>query len=321
LELVRAILAAAAVSLLVGGAAIVLGPKIGLLDVPDDDLKSHSRPAVPLGGAAVLLGLQAGLLVAGALDFGLLLAALVVWAMGIVDDVRGLSPVVRLVGAAVGGMILAALSSTSFSLLEAGLLVVAVVVAVNAVNLMDGLDALTGVTTSIVFIGLVAYGTVHGSGVSTGALVALGSLVGFIFWNRPPARLFLGDNGAYVVGVTLVWAAVDVGSREGLDLVALALVGVPVLDLGVTVLRRVVARAPLFAGDREHMYDLLHDNGLSVWSVVGLYAIAQAVWAATLILISNVVPYTAAYLSALLLAATVVGAGAFTLVRRQSPLL
>jgi len=304
------------VALATGGVAVTLGSRLGLLDAPDDELKSHSRPAVPLGGAAFLLAIQTGLAVIGAFDPGFFVASGLLWVMGLGDDVSGLSPILRLAGATLGGVILAVFSGSSSGLTAASIVVVAVVVTVNAVNLLDGMDALTGVTTSVAFLGLAVYGYVHVSGASAVALVSIGALVGFLFWNRPQARLFLGDNGAYVVGVTLVWTAVRVGAGNGADLVAIALVGVPLLDLGVTIVRRLASRAPLFRGDRSHTYDLLYDGGLSVWRVVGLYAIAQATWAATLILISSNASNTLAAISAVILGALIVVVTVFVLVRR-----
>lgn len=294
------------VALATGGLAVTLGHRKGLLDTPDDDLKSHSRPAVPLGGAAFLLSVQTGLAAMGVVDTGFLVASGLLWVMGFVDDVRGLSPNLRLAGGILGGVILAVFSGPASGLIAASIVVVAVVVTVNAVNLLDGMDALTGVTTSVAFLGLALYGYVQHSGASAVALVPIGGLVGFLFWNRPQARLFLGDNGAYVVGVTLVWTALQVGAGDGADLVAIALVGVPLLDLGATIARRLVSRSPLFSGDRSHTYDLLREGGLPIWRVVGLYAIAQATWAAILILVSGNATGTMAALSAVILGAVIV---------------
>lgn len=279
-------LVALGVALVLGRLAMSVGERLGLVDVPDGELKPHGGTPVPLGGGAVLVAAIGGLAVAGVFDLGLLVAAVLVWVVGLIDDTRGLSPVIRLVGVAVAGIAFVMLSERSFGTNEMIFLVVAVVVVVNAVNLFDGLDALAGSVTTVTVLGITGFGLAQGVEGAWAVGVIAGALLGFLYWNRPPARLYLGDNGAYVVGILLVWSATVTGADRMGRVVAVGLVGVPLIELGVTVFRRGLSGATLFSGDRDHTYDRLYRAGVSEWRIALFYAIVQAIWVGIIVSVS-----------------------------------
>lgn len=265
--------------------AIRLGPRLGYVDRPDDPaLKVHRMPAVPLGGVAILSGTVVGWWAIGNVVWGVLGLAAAVVLLGLLDDRAGLSPLVRLVAEA--GVGVATLSQPFVPLglnspLEAVVGVALVVLAINAVNLVDGLDGLAGSTAFIAFLGVAALSL--NRGVDPGlSLVTAGALAGFLLLNRHPARVFLGDNGAYLVGFLLA-VTVMRGSPDGLGgqlLVASLVLGVFVVDLAVTVMRRWLAGRPMLSGDRGHLYDRLRDHGWSIPAVVAAAAGAQTVFVA-----------------------------------------
>jgi UDP-GlcNAc:undecaprenyl-phosphate GlcNAc-1-phosphate transferase len=277
---------AAALSLAVGFVSIRLGRRWGLIDRPDQELKPHEGEPVPLGGLGLLVGLHTGLALAGSFDSGLLAATLTIWVVGLVDDTRGLSPFVRLAATALVGWLLVGLTELSNTGVPDIIWILAVVVVVNAVNLLDGLDALAGSVALVAAGGLGVFALVQGIGNWWAPLVISAALVGFLVWNRPSARLYLGDNGAYVVAVTLTWSAMLGATDTASGLVALALIGVPLLDLGVTILRRLLAGTPLFAGDRDHSYDQLARTGRTAATIAALFAGVQVVWSGSLIAVS-----------------------------------
>ena len=261
--------------------ALRLGPVLGFVDAPDGLLKTHKSAAVPLGGVGVFLGIHAGLNLSGHMDSVLFWATLVLVIVGLVDDRVGLSPLVRLSFATLAGAIMALGERT---LWWGVALVVLVVLCVNAVNLIDGIDALAGSTALISLAGMAFLA--YRRGVPNWVLpwVATTAILGFLFWNRPPARVFLGDNGAYVIGSLLAYASMRVARQPWEALVGLALVGYPLFDLGVTVLRRARSGSALFAGDRDHTYDRLHLlAGWSTGRVSATLALSQALWVGTLI--------------------------------------
>ncbi len=284
---------ALAVALAVSAAALRLGPRLGYLDVPDDPLlKAHQVPAVPLGGVAIFLGVHLGMAVTGRVDLGLMAASGLVLALGLVDDRLGVSPVVRLLIESAAGVVLVLVAAVPLAPGPLGLVAgtVLVVVCVNAVNLFDGLDGLAGSSAMVAAIGLSWLGAARGLEGSFGLMLAA-ALAGFLVYNWHPARIFLGDNGAYVVGLFLAYGIMRV-SPQGLGLgllVAAGLLGVFALDLAVTVLRRRLNGRPLFAGDRSHVYDQLRDRGVPVWRVALSAAAAEGAFVVLVLAIDRLV--------------------------------
>jgi UDP-GlcNAc:undecaprenyl-phosphate/decaprenyl-phosphate GlcNAc-1-phosphate transferase len=273
------VIVAAAISLIWSFVAIRLGPKIGYLDRPDDPvLKTHEHPAVPLGGVGIFLGVNIAAMTRGGLDLTLFLATGIVLVLGLVDDRRGLPPVVRLLVELAAALILVMGSSRS----EDGPLVVVfgvvlVVFAINAVNLFDGLDGLAASVALVTALGLawLAGGLGLDNVLSLEMAAALG---GFLVFGWHPARVFLGDAGAYVVGALLAWVILEVSPGGPIQLIVTAgMLGVFAIDLVVTFLRRMRGGRPLFIGDRSHVYDQLRDRGWSVPVVALSMAAAQAV--------------------------------------------
>lgn len=276
-------LLAAGISLAWCAIAIRIGPSIGFVDRPDDpSLKAHERPAVPLGGVGVFLGVHAAMAVAGAYDPGLLAATSIVLVLGLVDDRQGLSPVARLGAEVAAAVTLVALADgpldpTSPTDLVAG--VVLVVVFINAVNLFDGLDGLVGASGVVSAFGLAWLAGLRGTDLTPAVAVA-GALGGFLVLNWHPAKVFLGDNGAYTVGMFLAYGTLVAspdGAGVGLGVASVGL-GVFALDLIATVIRRRLGGNPLFAGDRSHLYDQLRDRGMRVPTIAITAAFAQTLF-------------------------------------------
>lgn len=273
-----ALVSAGAVAFVATAAMIQFGRRIGFVDLPDGALKDHTGSPVPLGGVGVIGGLVAGLALADMWDPGLGLSVLVVFVVGLVDDRIGLSPLSRLLLVAAAGLVLAVFSpgvEGPWSTLAA---VGLVLVSVNSVNLLDGLDGLAGSVTAIGALGLAWFGSIVGIDDPWAPTLLAAALLGFLVFNLHPARSFLGDNGAYVVGVTLAWAVLRIGQTWTAGLVATALLGVPLLELGATVFRRLLDRAPLFSGDRDHVYDRMRRSGVPVARVSLGFASAQTAW-------------------------------------------
>ena len=262
--------------------ALRLGPRLGYVDRPDDAaLKAHLRPAVPLGGVGVFLGLHAGLALESAFDWGLFVASLCALTLGLIDDRFGVAPTLRLAAEFGIGVVLVVATDTTFtSPLAMAVGVLTVVVLINAVNLFDGLDGLAGSAALVTGLGLAWLAALRGvDGVIPLLLAA--ALAGFLPFNWHPARLFLGDNGAYTIGTVLAFATVIV-SPDGLGvgwLIALVPLGVFLVDFVATILRRLLAGKALFTGDRSHLYDQLRDRGVPVKTVALTAVAAQALFA------------------------------------------
>jgi UDP-GlcNAc:undecaprenyl-phosphate GlcNAc-1-phosphate transferase len=256
------IVLAALASLVWSIASLWIGPRLGIVDHPDDPrLKAHDRPAVPLGGVGVFAGVHLGLWVEGLFDAGLLAATALLLVLGLLDDRWRLSPVVRLIGEGAAGVLLVWMSDLEF--LERGLAfkivgVALVMVAVNAVNLFDGLDGLVGTAGVVTGVGMAGLAVQRGLDPAFGWIAALA--IGI---------LATGPDGTeFTIG--------------------LGLLGVFGFDVIVTVLRRRLNRRPLFEGDRSHIYDQLRDRGPSVPAVAAMAGGLQAVVVTLVLLIDGV---------------------------------
>jgi UDP-GlcNAc:undecaprenyl-phosphate GlcNAc-1-phosphate transferase len=150
-----------------------------------------------------------------------------------------------------------------------------VVFAVNAVNLFDGLDGLVGSVALITAVGLAGIAQGRGADAIT-ALTLAAALAGFLILNWHPARVFLGDAGAYFVGLFLANLILDVSDGPLELILTSGFLGVFAIDLLVTLLRRKLNDRPLFIGDRSHIYDQLRDRGMSVPTIALLAAATQA---------------------------------------------
>jgi UDP-GlcNAc:undecaprenyl-phosphate GlcNAc-1-phosphate transferase len=230
------------------------------LDVVDrpGPLKVQSRPVPYLGGVAVFVGLALPVFwtrPAALIPIGLAMA------LGLADDVGDLHSGLRFASEAAIGVVVAVVTGVAAPLVVIAAL--ATVLLINAVNLLDGLDGLasgTAVASSAGFA-FVLSGDYR---VVAAALAA--SLGGFLLWNRPPASIYLGDAGSYLIGAALaVLATSTIGSDGSVPTASAAalLVGVPVADTSIAVIRRWRAKRPLFRGDRGHVYDQLVDR---TWS-------------------------------------------------------
>ncbi len=303
------------VAFFVGGAVVRVGPRLGFVDLPDGFLKPHAGAAVPLGGVAVFAAVHTGLVTAGRFDTGLLAASGILLVLGLADDRRSLSPRLRLGVTVVAGMVLglaADLPASTSGTAAVVLAVVLTVVTVNAVNLFDGLDGLAGSVALVTAAGIAVLAAFRGTEMAV-ALVLAAGIAGFLLWNWPPARLFLGDNGAYTVAVFLVYGFFQASPAGGEvpTMVAACLLGMFAIDLIVTLLRRGLASRPLFTGDRSHIYDQLRDRGWSVTAVSMTMAGAQAAFVAVVVAIDqSFPPPTALAASAAVAGLIIVGLGA-----------
>lgn len=278
---------------------MLLAPRIGWLDKPDEVRKVHTRPVPPVGGLAWFCGLAAALLGSGLAGAGLLplliaIAALVL--IGAIDDRFPLSSALRFVFQA--GVVLMLMVAAGFGLRDLGgvlggtslalgvlavpMTVVACVGVINATNMVDGMDGVAGGLLAILFgaIWLFAGERVEG----TVALFALIALLPFLAANvrlpwQPRARVFFGDCGSMSAGLLVAWLLVS--ATQGADrafapVTALYLFALPLIDTVSIMLRRLAEGRSPFSPDQNHIHHLLMRLGLSVpqtWTVMMLTAL------------------------------------------------
>jgi UDP-GlcNAc:undecaprenyl-phosphate GlcNAc-1-phosphate transferase len=290
-----------------------LATRVGLVDHPGP-LKVHARAIPYLGGLAVLVAILGP--VAGARP-SMLIPLVLACGLGIADDATGLPPGLRLVvEVAIGVAVAWVMAPHSAGYIA--LSVAVVLVLVNAVNMLDGLD---GLAAGVVAVGAFGFFVVLSGSGATLSVALYGALAGFLVWNAPPARVYLGDAGSYLLGTALAMLFIAAARYPAATVSsALLFVGVPVADSAVAIIRRMRARTPVFRGDRGHVYDQLVDRGWSARVAVAACVVAQAVLTAIGIGIANRSGGVAVGLAAVSVALVGVGAIlAFTSPRAWSP--
>ncbi len=268
--------------------------KLRLVDTPDHHRKIHEVPIPRLGGVAILVSALAAYwslsifrfsatsMVRAGTPFALRLlpAMAVIFAVGLLDDVRQVRPVFKLlaqVAAALmawgSGIHLRTIGGHELpSVLSIVLTTVWIVACSNAMNLIDGVDGLAaGVGVFAVVTTLVA-ALLHGNiGLALATVPLAGALLGFLRYNFSPASIFLGDCGSLTLGFLLgcygiVWTE---KSTTILSMIApLVALFVPLLDVGLAIVRRLVSGMPIFNADRRHIHHRLLSRGLPPRRVV-----------------------------------------------------
>jgi len=206
----------------------------------------------------------------------LTISTLVLALTGAVDDVRGLAAWPRLfIQIFAVGLVIAALPS-DFSVvpqlpwpLERAVLLLGGVWFVNLVNFMDGLDWITVAEAVPVTAGVALLGVAGAAAPSTVvvAIALLGAIIGFAPFNRPVARLFLGDVGSLPIGLLLGWLMLMLTGRDNLA-AAILLPLYYLADATITLGRRIVRREPIWQAHRSHFYQRATDGGFSVEEIV-----------------------------------------------------
>ena len=291
-----------AVSAALTPVAARLARRLGIVDLPGP-LKPHAQPTSYLGGVGVAGGLA---LAVAWYRPGLAVPAALALALGVADDARPLGPLTRLAGQlAVGGVLAAEVTTRFPAPFGSAAVVAATVTLINGFNLLDGLDALCG---SVALVAAGSFGAIlTGDPRLVAVAVALaGGVAGFLVYNVPPAKVFLGDGGSYLIGATaagLLATAWAPGQSLGTAIGALALVALPTVELGLAVYRRARSRRSLFQGDRDHPYDHLVSRGWTPGSATAAYCGAELALAGAALVAGALSPGRAG----LLVAGTVVG--------------
>lgn len=266
---------------------------------PVRDRDVHDEPIPRLGGVSMLLGFGAAMLVASVLPFssqmfrtgelwGVLAGALVVCFVGAIDDVHELDWLVKLAGQLVAAGIMAFMGVQLFSLpvgstlvlpapVLVGLTIFFVILATNAVNFVDGLDGLAAgivgvaATSFFLYAYLVSKSYSPPNVFTSAAFISaalIGVCLGFLPHNFHPARIFMGDSGALLLGLLLAAAMISItGTVTGADVstnatvallaplvVPLSIMLLPLLDVGLAVIRRTRRGQRPWQPDAQHLH-------------------------------------------------------------------
>jgi len=306
--------------------------RAGVLDVPSDERRAHSVPVPRLGGIAVIVSISLtwlGVSIGsgtlwnplapndGTVFLGIVFGTGIIFIAGFCDDVRSLSPRLKLIIQLGAALVVVAYGLTPSTValipntttwhagevIGAGVLIFWIVGVTNAFNLIDGLDGLAA-SFALVATGVVLCSSLLMQGGLSPTLptIIAGAIVGFLRYNWSPARIFLGDVGSMTLGflfaVLTVIAATDVRgvTYPVIPLFALAF---PITDTLVAIARRWVRGLPVSVADGRHIHHQLRRIGLSVPETVkALFMTFGSIAAAGLVIIFSPPRYALAFLVA-----------------------
>jgi UDP-GlcNAc:undecaprenyl-phosphate/decaprenyl-phosphate GlcNAc-1-phosphate transferase len=282
-DAVWAFLSAAGIVLALTPLLMRLAPRIGGVDEGGDRPRVHTRPVPRIGGLAIV----AGILIPAAffIDLsgpyrGILLGTLLVALLGLVDDLRGISPGVKFLavcaialipvagfGIVLEGFSLPLLGTHEFGWLAYPVTILWIAALANLVNLIDGMDALA---SGIVSIAAFSFALLAASfGRADAAILAAaicGATLAFLRHNYYPAKIFMVDSGSLALGFLLATVAVEgvLKTAATIALVApLLVLAVPILDTSFVVLKRLKYGRNPFVADQNHFYHRFMRIGLS----------------------------------------------------------
>ena len=267
------------------------------MDAPDEGRKKQAVPIPRIGGIPLMFSLVLGVMLILWLQpmrsfewFPIMIGLSLMFGLGLWDDIQPLGAKKKLLGQIAIASIVTSLglgiekfSLPSYGTIELGgwsaLVTVIWLIAIpNIVNLIDGFDGLAGGLGLFmsVTLGLVGFYSGH-FGLAWFAFTLAGALMGFLIFNFPPARIYLGDGGAYLIGFTIAVLSVSSshkGSVAAALLVTLVGLGLPILDTSFALARRALRGFPLFHADDEHVHHRLEKMGISKRRILfGLYGI------------------------------------------------
>jgi len=285
-----------------------LAIRLGAMDSPNLARKTQATPVPYLGGVAIALGItittlatvfvggnKSGENVSQLKDLALtvLLPAFLLGAMGLVDDLRSLSPWPRLITQSVVGSIVAFIIvqggtvGTPFgtSTLNTAVTIFWIVGICNSINFFDNLDGAASGAVAIAALGVFLIAFDRGQElVSALSIVTAGATIGFLMWNKSPAKIYMGDAGALFLGVIISVATIRLNpgitpTWKSLT-IPVILLAVPLLDTCVAVFSRLARGLSPLTGGKDHLSHRLVRAGLSrrvaavgLWSASGVCAV------------------------------------------------
>jgi UDP-GlcNAc:undecaprenyl-phosphate GlcNAc-1-phosphate transferase len=293
-----------------------LAIRLGAMDVPNMARKTQAEPVPYLGGVAIALGISLitlGAVFVGADNFAgenndqlkdlaitILLPALVLGAMGLFDDLRSLSPWPRLIMQTVVGTIVAFVivengtigtpfgnggATDSGSWINTAVTIFWIVGICNSINFFDNLDGAASGAVAIAALGVFVIAFDRGQElVSALSIVTAGATIGFLMWNKSPAKIYMGDAGALFLGIIISVATIRLNPGITPTWQSLAvpvmLLAVPLLDTCVAVFSRLARGLSPLTGGKDHLSHRLVRGGLtrrmaaiSLWSASGVTAL------------------------------------------------
>jgi UDP-GlcNAc:undecaprenyl-phosphate GlcNAc-1-phosphate transferase len=282
----------------------------GVVDTPSESHKTHKNPVPYLGGVAIALGVVITTYIASlASDFSretlflassVLIPAIIMGIVGLVDDLRKLSPWPRFLIQSLFGIAISALLVATNTLgspfgnnwIDIPITTLFIVGITNSINFFDNIDGGASGSLAIAAIFLFILSFQGGQFLIAALSVVLaGATIGFLFWNKPPARIYMGDAGALFLGILIASLAIRFDPNP-IDRIAsfaipLLLLAIPILDTSVAVASRIRRGISPYQGGKDHLSHRLMRMGFDKRQSVIILWNGSILFASLSIAISN----------------------------------
>jgi UDP-GlcNAc:undecaprenyl-phosphate/decaprenyl-phosphate GlcNAc-1-phosphate transferase len=307
------------ISLLLGGISLYIARKLKLIDLPGSKPhKQHTKPTPIAGGIALLFSLLFLIKITNLkIDhtlIGVIIASLIIFLFGIWDDYKNIQPNIKLIGQVISAIVIISTGTRVrifespeffihgteqyFVIIDQIITIFWIVAIVNAFNLVDSMDGLAvGLgTTSAAFFVLFSLESQQFN-LSQLCTILLGTLIGIYFYNSPPAKLFLGDSGAQLLGLLISIIAIIYSPMNAFQtsswLTPILILGVPIFDTSLVIFSRLRRNLPIYESGLDHTYHRLLHLGVSPNQSVLLMQIASLILGSLAFLITYFPPILA----------------------------
>ncbi len=284
--------------------------KVGAVDVPKDNRRMHKTPIPRLGGLAIFLAFLISVLLFADIDRqmqGILLGAVMIVILGVMDDIMTLRALPKfLVQIAAAGVVVyhgcsiqflsnpnvfSKIAYLNLGWLSTPLTILWIVAITNAVNFIDGLDGLAVGVSAISALSLLVIALmVAETNVSLILAALLGACIGFIPYNKNPAKIFMGDTGATFLGFILACLSIQ-GLFKLYAIISFAvpflILGVPIFDICFAFLRRIAKGQNPMVADRGHVHHRLIDMGFNQKQAVAISYMLTAILGLAAVLLTS----------------------------------
>jgi UDP-GlcNAc:undecaprenyl-phosphate GlcNAc-1-phosphate transferase len=295
--------------------------KIGAIDYPNDNRRMHEKPIALFGGAAIIAGflvtvlynliVETDIFVPDNRLWGLLVGIIIIVTIGVIDDIKHVGAKTKLLFQIAAALAVVLISDTRIAVftnpfspqgytelsnfVSYPLTILWIVGITNAINFIDGLDGLAaGVSSisslSLFFVSVLGVSLEPGHNISILTAALAGATLGFLPFNFNPAKIFMGETGSAFLGFTLGVISIQgmLKSYATISIVIPVLVlGLPLFDTGMAIIRRLINGKPVMVGDRGHIHHKLIDMGLSQKQSVTVMYLASAVLGLCAIVLAN----------------------------------
>ena len=276
--------------------------KTNFIDRPNADHKSHTDPIPYLGGVAIIIGIlaitYAALLTQDNFQENFWVAtslfgpALILGIVGLIDDRKALPPLPRFIAQSAAAIFTAFLiistetvgNPSGNSLFDAVITIIWIVGICNSINFFDNLDGGAAGAVAATSFGLFLITYNNGQYmISASSITIFAAMLGFLIWNKSPAKIYMGDAGALFLGTVIAVLTIRlnpaVESKTISFAIPLLLLAVPILDTSVAVISRIRRKRSIFQGGHDHLSHRLMRKGFTkrqsayaLWSLAAIFA-------------------------------------------------